>query len=687
MAQSDNGEKRGVDEHGANPDQSSEGRKSFAEQDIIDVTKLDVHDSSLPQTTYNLKGTWYWIFTAVAVFSGVFHFWYAGGPAHMTAMRLRPFHTTIILVLSFLLYPAFKKDVTRNRPSVFDVMWIGVALVGGLYLFFNLREIATARGRVTPEIMLLGSAFMVVLVEAGRRVLGKFMLIFAAVFVGYLFLGPWFPGIFRHAGFGLERVVNHMYTSLEGIFGIALGVSATYVYLFIIFGSFLQKSGTTQVFADLALATTGAAVGGPAKVAIISSGLMGTVQGSSAANVATTGLFTIPLMKQLGFKAHFAAAVEAVSSCGGQFLPPIMGASAFIMAQYLGQPYAYVAAGALLPALIYYAAVFLQVHFHAKRMNMKGIDRNRLPKVGRVLLRKGHLLAPLVVLVGMIVMGYTALYSAFYAIIAIFVFSSLRKETRMGFWDVVDGLRLAGKSVVSTSLACAVIGFVVGSVALSGLAMLITQQVVRAGAGLLLPTMLIAAASSLILSFGLPTTSVYIITATLVAPGLIEVGLPPLVAHLFSYYWGGVSAITPPVALAVFVGCGIAGSDLMKTGFTAMRLGIAGYVVPFYFAYWPMLITRDAPILQIVLAIVGGIITVICLAGIGEGYFFRPLSWLKYGMLFGGAPLMIAPWMWTQVAGTVIIMYVLLSEYFATRGGREEAELQESGEISASSGG
>ena len=641
-------------------------RKSLAEQDIIDFSKLDA-SIGVPQSTYNLKGAWYWIFTVLAVASGIFHFWFAGGPAHMTAMRLRPLHTSIILVFTFLLYPAFKKDVTRNRPTVFDILFAIVGIAGGAWLYFNLREISYGFGRVDPEIIVLAGAYMLVLIEAGRRVVGNFMLGFAGIFLAYLFVGPWMPGIFRHAGFGLERVVSHMYTSLEGVFGIALGVSATYVYLFIIFGSFLQKSGTTQVFADLALGMTGASAGGPAKVAVIASGLMGAVQGSSAANVATTGLFTIPLMKSLGFKAHFAAAVEAVASTGGQFLPPVMGASAFIMAQYLGRSYAFVAAGALLPALVYYGAVYLQVHLRAKRTGMKGIDRRRLPAVRTVLLRKGHLLLPIVILVGMIVIGYTALYSAFFSIIAIFIISSLRKETRMSPADIVDGLRMAASSIVTTSVACAVIGFVVGSVALSGLGMLITQQVIRAGGGILLPTLLIAAGASLVLSFGLPTTSVYIITATLVAPGLVEAGLPPLAAHLFAYYWGGVSAITPPVALAVFVACGIAGSDLMKTGFTAMRLGIAGYVVPFYFAFWPMLVTRDAPTLQIVGAVVGAGLTVVCLAGIGEGFLFRRLNWFKYVLLFAGAPLLIAPWMWTQVAGTVLVVYVVASEFLIQR--------------------
>ncbi|TVQ40855.1 MAG: TRAP transporter fused permease subunit [Spirochaetaceae bacterium] len=642
-------------------------RKSIAEQDIIDLSKLESGGQSGPQTTHNLKGTWYLIFTVLAIISAVFHF-YTGGYRTLPAMMQRPIHLAFILVFTYMLYPATKKGLQRNRPSLLDIVFALLAVVSALFLVFNIRAIALARGRVSTEEMIMGVIFMVLLVEAGRRAVGTFMLVFAAVFIAYLFVGPWLPGvILRHGGFSLARVVSHMYTSIEGVFGIAVGVSATYVYLFILFGAFLSKSGTTQVFADLALAAAGASVGGPAKVGIIASGLMGTVQGSSAANVAATGLFTIPLMKSLGFKAHFAAAVEAVASCGGQFLPPVMGASAFIMAQYLGRPYAYVAAGALLPALLYYAAVYLQVHLHARKMNMQGIDRSRLPAIGGVLLRKGHLLLPIVILVGMIVFGFTALYAAFMSTISIFIISSLRKQTRMSLGDILDGMRMAARSCITTALACAIVGFVVGAVALSGLAMLITQQIVRLGAGQLLPTLLLAAASSLVLSFGLPTTSVYIITATLVAPGLTAVGLPPLVSHLFCYYWGGVSAITPPVALAVYVGCGIAGAPLMKTGFTAMRLGIAAYVVPFYFAFWPMLITRDAPVLQIGLAVLGGVITVICLAGLGERYYFRSLPWFKFVLLLAAAPLLIAATTWSQLSGTALVAYVILSELFVYR--------------------
>ncbi len=631
--------------------------------DLIDLSALGSAGDD-PQTakTHNLQGIWAKAFTVIAVVSGLFHL-YTGGYRPLPAMQQRPIHIAFILIFTFMLYPASKKWRGAARPRVTDLLLLVAGAVSTLYLAWNYREISLRAGVMTQMDMTMAVIFILVLIEAGRRAIGMIMLVLAAVFISYLFIGPWLPGILRHGGFSLGRVLQHMYLRVEGVFGIAVGVSATYVYLFILFGAFLSKSGTTQVFADLALAMAGHSPGGPAKVGVIASGLMGTIQGSSAANVAATGLFTIPLMKSLGFKPYFAAAVEAVASCGGQFLPPVMGASAFIMAEYLGVPYGYVAAGALLPALLYYAAVYYQIHLRAKRLGMEGIPRNRLPALKAVILQKGHLLLPIVVLITFIIMQFTALFSAFIATFSVLLISSLRKRTRMSIRDIIDGLTMGARNSISTALACAIVGFVVGAVSLSGLGMLFTQELVRTGGGLLLPTLLLAAFASLILSFGLPTTSVYIITATLVAPGLVAVGLPPLVAHLFCYYWGGVSAITPPVALAVYVGSGIAGSNVMKSGFMAMRLGIAAYIVPFYFAYWPALVTRvDASFTDVAMAVMGGIITIFALAVVSELYFLRKVPLYKAGLLLVAVLFIMYPNSLSHLLAVGITLFVGISE-------------------------
>ena len=639
--------------------------------ELIDLSKLESEgDDPQSSKTYNLKGYWALAFTVIAVVSGLFHL-YTGGYRPLPAMQQRPIHMAFILIFTFMLYPPLSKWRGASRPRVTDLLLVIVGSVSSFYLAWNYREISLRAGTLTQLDMIMGIIFCIVLVEAGRRAIGTIMLVLAAIFISYLFIGPYLPGILRHGGFSLSRVLRHMYMSVEGVFGIAIGVSATYVYLFILFGAFLSKSGTTQVFADLALAMAGHSPGGPAKVGVIASGLMGTIQGSSAANVAATGLFTIPLMKSLGFKPYFAAAVEAVASCGGQFLPPVMGASAFIMAEYLGVPYGYVAAGALLPALLYYAAVYYQIHLRAKRLGMEGIPKNRLPALKAVLLQKGHLLLPIVILIAFIVMQFTALFSAFVATFSVIIISSLRKHTRMSIKDLIEGLKMGARNSISTALACAIVGFVVGAVSLSGLGMLFTQELVRTGGGLLLPTLLLAAFASLILSFGLPTTSVYIITATLVAPGLVSVGLPPLVAHLFCYYWGGVSAITPPVALAVYVGSGIAGSNVMKSGFMAMRLGIAAYIVPFYFAYWPALVTRiDATFTDVTLAVLGGVVTIFAIAVVSELYFLRKVPLYKAGLLVLSTLFILYPNSISHVLALVITGYVIITEFVMHR--REE---------------
>jgi TRAP transporter 4TM/12TM fusion protein len=444
--------------------------------------------------------------------------------------------------------------------------------------------------------------------------------------------------------------------STEGVFGIAVGVSATYVYLFILFGAFLQKSGTTTFFTNLAFAAAGHSPGGPAKVGILASALMGTIQGSSAANVASTGVFTIPLMMKLGFRNYFAAAVEAVASCGGQFLPPVMGASAFIMAEYLAMPYGYIALGALLPALLYYSAVYLQVHLRAKKVGMEGLPRHRLPKVKGVILSHGHLVLPIFILIGMLIFGFTALFAAFFSIMAVLVISSLRAHTRMSLKDIFEALVLGAKNTISTAIACAAVGFIVGAVGLSGIGLLFTQSIIGLADGMLLPALLLAAASSLFLSFGLPTTSVYIITATLVAPSLVQLGVAPLVAHLFCYYWGGVSAITPPVALAAYVGAGIAGAPVMKTGFTAMRLGMAAYLVPFIFVYWPSLVLwHEAEPLRLIAAIIGGGTAVIAMAAIGERWMTRPLRLWQLAALASAIVLVMHP---AEIANVLAVAIV-----------------------------
>lgn len=636
-------------------------------QDVIDLKKLRSQTSRPSEKMRYLKGPWAKLVTVVGIISSLFHF-YTGGFKPLTVMQQRPIHLAFVLFLIFIVFPSSPKQDKHKNPSLVDLILALAGAWSSLYLAYHYVTIVRRGGYMLPFDMIVGLIFLILILEAARRVIGKFILILAGVFIAYLFFGQYAPGIFSHAGYSLNRVVHHMYMTTEGIFGIAVGVSATYVYLFVLFGAFLNKSGLTELFANFALAIAGHTPGGPAKVAIMASGLMGTIQGSSAANVAATGMFTIPLMKSIGYQGYFAAAVEAVASCGGQFLPPVMGASAFIMAEYLGIAYVYVAAGAVLPAILYYAAVYFQVHLRAKKIGLEGVSRDKLPLLINVVKAQGHLVIPVIVLVVMLINQFTALFSAFCSIWAVIIVSLFRKSTRMSINDIKEALVLGAKNVLSTAIACAVVGYIVGAVNLAGVGLLITQTIVNIGEGRLLLTLLLAAGASVIMSQGLPTTSVYIINATLIAPGLVNLGVAPLVAHLFTYYWGGISAITPPVALAVYVGSGIAGSDIMKTGFTAMRLGMAGYLVPFYFVYWPVLITRaEGTIIEIILALLGGAVAVFCMALVGENYFTRKLPIWKLGILIIAIFLIIYPSYSSQIIATAAALYVGISENLASK--------------------
>jgi TRAP transporter 4TM/12TM fusion protein len=644
-------------------EEANMSKQAINDDDYIDVDKLSGELSEQQSKMRVLKGNWSFLVSVVAIVASLFHL-YTGGYRPFPAMVQRPIHMAFILFLTFTLYPSSDKIDKEKNPGLLDIALAFIGVWTSVYLVVNYHAIAIRGGYATGQDILMGTIFCIVILVAAIRVMGWIIPILSIIGVSYLFVGPYMPGVLQHGGFGLRRVIAHMYMGMEGLFSATTGVSATYVYLFVLFGAFLNKSGTTKLFANLALAATGHTPGGPAKVAVIASGLMGTIQGSSAANVAATGPFTIPLMKSLGFKSHFAAAVEAVASCGGQFLPPVMGASAFIMAEYLGKPYSYVAAGAVLPAILYYAAVYFQVHLRAKKIGLEGFPKNRLPAIKKVISEQGHMLLPIVILITMMVLKYTALFAAFFSTMGIVVISALRKETRMSLKDIIEALELGARNIIPTSICCCAIGFVVGSVSLSGLGMLLTQQIVKLGESSLILTLFVSAISSLVLSMGLDTTSVYIITATLVAPGLVRLGIAPLVAHLFCYYWGGVSAITPPVALAAYVGAAIAGSDIMKTGFTAMRLGMAAYLVPFYFIYHPALLPRgEHGFLEVIVAFAVGLAAITCMGILGEQYLFRKIPWYKSLILIAAIILIINPVFITEVIAIILLALVVFSEY------------------------
>ncbi|MDR1884683.1 MAG: TRAP transporter permease [Synergistaceae bacterium] len=553
----------------------------------------------------------------------LFHL-YSAGIATMPVVIQRSVHLTFAIVAVFILYPAARRCGKTSAPW-YD--WL-LALAGGLVIgyivvFFN--EIARRGAAPLPREIWLGVAAIVLVVEGGRRVVGNVLPCLAMLFLAYCYFGNLTPGMFQIRGYSVSRIIQHMYLTPEGIFGVALGVSSTFVIVFIIFGAFLSESGGARFFNELALALAGGKPGGPAKVAVVASGLLGTINGSSVANVATTGTFTIPLMKRVGYAPYYAGAVEACASTGGQLMPPIMGAGAFIMSEFLGMPYLTIAAAAIIPALLYYTAIFMNVHIRAMKSGLRGLPREQLPLVTEVLKRDGHLLLPIIIIIATLLMKYTPLRAGFTGIVSVLVFSTLRRHTRMTPMKIVNALAEGSRGALGVAMACALVGFVVGTSSLTSLGLTISNNIIDISGNNLLLTLIMSMVACLVLGMGLPTTANYIVCSTIIAPALIGMKVMPLSAHLFVFYFGIMADLTPPVCLAAFTGAGIAGASPAKTGITATRIALSSYMLPYVFVYNPMLLLQNAEPMELTILVVSALIGVTSLASALEGWSYRNL--------------------------------------------------------------
>lgn len=537
----------------------------------------------------------------------------------------RAVHLTFAIAAVYLLYPATPGS-SRSSIPWYDWVLSLLAAAGSAYIVFFFNDIARRGAQVQPYELWMGLAFMVLVLEAGRRIVGNVLPMLALFFLFYCYFGRYMPSIFMHRGYSLSRIVQHMYLTPEGVFGVALGVSSTFVFMFILFGAFLSGSGGARFFNELSLALAGHLPGGPAKVAIVASGLLGTINGSSVANVATTGAFTIPLMKRVGYKPEFAGAVEACASTGGQLMPPIMGAGAFIMSEFLGISYLRIAAAAIIPALLYYAALFTNVHVRAKYRNLEGIERDLLPKGKEVFARDGHLLIPLFAIIAMLLMKYTPLAAAFWGIVTVIVVSSFRSHTRMGPAKIVKALEEGARGALGVALACALVGFVVGTSSLTALGLTLSNNIIDIAGGKLLPTLIMSMVACIVLGMGLPTTANYIVTSTIIAPALIKMGVFPLAAHMFVFYFGIMADLTPPVCLAAFTGAGIAGANPGKTGLEATKIALVAYALPYTFIYTPAILLEQAHPLSLALLVVAALAGIAALAGALQGWLMRNLS-------------------------------------------------------------
>lgn len=593
----------------------------------------------------------------LAVAMACFHF-YTAGAGLLPAQTQGAVHLGFALVLTFLLYPARQSADKKQGTPWYDFILAGLSAMTCLYLVVNFIALTYRSGLPTDTDLLMGVLLILVLLEATRRISNPVLSCLAIAALMYCFFGRALPDMFSHRGFSITRIVNHMYLGTEGIFGTPLEVSATFVFMFILFGAVLEKTGIGKFIIDLSLALAGWSVGGPAKVAVVSSGLMGTVSGSSVANVCTTGMFTIPLMKSIGYRPAFAGAVEAAASTGGQIMPPVMGAGAFIMAQFLGVPYTTVALAAVIPAVLYYAAVMIQVHFEAQRLGLKGLPREQLPSVLFLLRTKGFLLLPLAAIIYFLLAGFTPLKAAFYGILICIPLSWLNKETRLTPQKLYQAFESGARSSLSVACACACVGMVVGTSTLTGLALRIASSIVDLAGGMLLPTMLLTMCASILLGTGLPTTANFIVTSTMAAPALLQLGVPPIAAYMFVFYFGIAADLTPPVALAAYAGAGIAGGDPMKTGMIAFKLALAGLLIPYIYVFNPMLLFVDVEPLHMAQAIATALIGVFLLSMFTIGFFKTKMSWLLRLLALCGALGLLIPGTITDILGLCILAII-----------------------------
>lgn len=577
-------------------------------------------------------------------------------------MILYPVHTCFGVALGFLVKPLSEKDRFLRALDYLAVFLSGCV---ALYTIFNFERITTRTPFVEallPYDYVAGIILVALLTEVCRRIVGYSLTIVGVVSIVYAFLGTHFPGLFGHRGVSLEAFVDLQAFSPDGIYGLPISVSAELVFYFIMFGVFLEKSGGGELFSDLGLFLTGRFRGGAAKMSIVTSSLYGTISGSAVANVAVDGMFTIPLMKRTGFKPPFAAAVEAVASTGGQIMPPIMGAAAFIMAQILGVSYWKVAIAAIIPSILYYVSVYACVDFMAMREGLRGLNRDEMPDIKTGILKRIHLLIPLALIVYYIVsFSVTPVTAAVRALFAVVIVSFLRRATWMGPRKILAAMEQTARESITVAVPCAMAGLIIGVVIYTGLGLKLTDILIDLSGGVLFFALILAMVCLLVMGMGMPTSAAYLISAILMGPFLIKLGVHPMAAHMFMLYFAVISMVTPPVALASFAAASLAGADLWKTGLEAFKMALPGFLIPFIMVYNPALILEGSfwDVFWVTLTSALGVIS---LAASTTGFFFRRTQKWERGLLFVGALLLIIPEVITDALGIVTIGIVLANQ-------------------------
>jgi TRAP transporter 4TM/12TM fusion protein len=582
---------------------------------------------------------------------------YTAGLGAMTAMVQRSVHLAAILALTFILRPAFS-GVRKDRLSAWlllDALLVAASVYCCFYVVYYLNDIYDRQGNWILSDVIVAVVGILLVLEACRRVIGWFMAAVCAGFLLYGYYGAYMPALFAHKGYGVERIATTLFLTTEGIFGLPIGVAATFVFVFVLFGAFLEVSGGGNFFIDLAYALTGRFSGGPAKTSVLASGFMGSVSGSAVANVVATGSFTIPMMKKVGYRPHVAGAIEAAASTGGQLMPPIMGAGAFLMAEFTNTSYLTIIKVAIAPAILYYMTVLLFVHFEAQKRGIMGQPRSKLPRILTVVEDGVHFIIPVAALITALLMHVSPMMAGFVAVVSTYVASLLRRRTRMGPRRVLEALERGARNAVMVSVACAAAGIIVGIVGLTGQGLNFSSLVLKLALDTKVIAILLIGVASLVLGMGLPVTASYIVLVTLAGPALSDLGVPLLATHMIVFWYSQDANVTPPVSLASFAGAAVAGAHPMQTAVVSWKFAKGLYIIPLVMAYRPLL--GNGPAWEVVLAVVTCAAGLLAFAAALDRYLLRRATVVETALLTAAAGCLF----WPDIhlpGGTVLPAYV-----------------------------
>jgi len=621
---------------------------------------------------------------------------YTAGIAALTALIQRSIHLGAILSLTFLLKPPFK-GARKDKLSfwlILDWTLVVLSIVCVSYIIYNLNAIFERQGDWLPSDLAISIIGTILVLEACRRVIGTIMTGICVAAIAYALYGPYMPELIIHKGYSIERIATTLWLTTEGIFGLPIGVAATFVYVFVLFGAVLEATGGGNFFIDLAYALTGRFSGGPAKTAVVASGFLGSVSGSAVGNVVATGSFTIPMMKRVGYRPHVAGAIEAAASTGGQLMPPIMGAGAFLMAEFTSTSYLTIIKVALIPAIMYYLTVLCFVHFEAQKQNLKGQSKENLPKIRHVLREGLHFIIPLAILIYVLMANYSPMMAGFVAVLSTFAASlianavrwtvsanqlstddpqrkSLYDFGRNEFKQILGSLEKGARNAIMVSVACAAAGVIVGMVTLTGMGLKFSSLVLDLSFGIKALAILLIGAASLVLGMGLPVTASYIVLATLAGPALLDMGVPILVTHMIVFWYSQDANVTPPVSLASFAAAGVAGANPMRTAFTSWKLAKGLYIIPIIMAYRPLLgMGPDYELLhwEVVFTMLTTTVGLIAFTSALERYFIRPATWLETALFVVAAAGLFWTELWADLIGwAAFALVVLLQKFYHPR--------------------